>query len=161
MSKLEPIELQIRINNAQTIQSDKNGFFRNFCENVFKAAKEMKDDNDDDDNNWLERVFGNECKTNEQRIKLLLRNDKNPINDVIRITLNRIKPVYRSKNPTESLRRRLNAEKLHLQYLSENDSKLLKNALHEVNVAVIQAPTLGKMDKFEISNLKLINFFLF
>lgn len=133
MARLESIDLQIRINSALTVQSDKNGFFRDFCEQVFLTARAH--------NNWLERVFA-ECGSNQERINSLL-SDSSPVSLIILSTLVHVKSVYRQKNAFVSMRRRLNAEKLQLQYFNENDPRLLKGALCESNVAVIQAPAKG------------------
>lgn len=136
MAQMESLELQMRINSALTVQSDKNGFFRDFCENVFLTAKEH--------DNWLEKVFS-KCTSNEQRIALFLSTDT-PVSEVILSTLNCVKPVYRQKNALISRKRRMNAEKLQLQYFAENDQKFLRDALLEANVALIQAPARGTIN---------------
>ncbi|XP_055384108.1 SET and MYND domain-containing protein 4 [Condylostylus longicornis] len=107
----------------RTIQSDKNGFFREFYEEVKESCGEK----------WLKNYFG-QFKSDQARI-LSIFNDRE-ISDIVMGILENVQSVYKKKDATFSAQRRIQAEK---SFLLGDYSK----ALILINQAILRAPEKG------------------
>ena len=80
--------------SLETLRSGKNGFFREFSENVTRVAGER----------WICQVFGR-LTSDEQRIRAIFTDAK--VKDTVLETLNRTEILYRGKDANVSRARRL------------------------------------------------------
>ena len=120
---METADIYSQVCSARTVQSDKNGFFAEFIEEVKSSAGEK----------WLKNYFG-QLKSDQARI-LSIFNDRE-ICDTALAVLENVRPVFKQKDTTFSSQRRLQAEK---SFLTDDYAK----ALLLINQSVIRAPTKG------------------
>lgn len=116
--------------SAQTVQSERRGFFNEFCVDVRDACGDK----------WLRNYFG-KLKSNAARV-LSIFSDREVCDPVLGV-LEHVQPVFKQKDALFSAQRRAQADKLYLMSGSgdgEESRELLQQALMAANLAVMRAP---------------------
>ncbi|XP_017043504.1 SET and MYND domain-containing protein 4 [Drosophila ficusphila] len=119
-----------QICSAQTVQSEKRGFFNEFCVDVRDACGDK----------WLRNYFG-KLKSNAARV-LSIFSDREVCDPVLGV-LEHVQPVFKQKDALFSAQRRAQADKFFLMSgngESEESKELLQQALMAANLAVMRAP---------------------
>ncbi|EDV38803.1 uncharacterized protein Dana_GF24983 [Drosophila ananassae] len=119
--------------STRTVQSEKRGFFNEFCVDVREACGDK----------WLQNYFG-KLKSNAARV-LSIFSDREVCDPVLGV-LEHVQPVFKQKDALFSAQRRAQADKLLLMSsgegagAEEGSRELLQQALLAANLAVMRAP---------------------
>ncbi|KAH8251003.1 hypothetical protein KR026_004093 [Drosophila bipectinata] len=118
--------------STRTVQSEKRGFFNEFCVDVRDACGDK----------WLQNYFG-KLKSNAARV-LSIFSDREVCDPVLGV-LEHVQPVFKPKDALFSAQRRAQADKLLLMsseatVVEEAIRELLQQALMAANLAVMRAP---------------------
>ncbi|KAH8316781.1 hypothetical protein KR074_007712 [Drosophila pseudoananassae] len=118
--------------STRTVQSEKRGFFNEFCVDVREACGDK----------WLQNYFG-KLKSNAARV-LSIFSDREVCDPVLGV-LEHVQPVFKPKDALFSAQRRAQADKLLLMssegaVVEEAIRELLQQALMAANLAVMRAP---------------------
>ncbi|XP_068149660.1 SET and MYND domain-containing protein 4 [Drosophila tropicalis] len=120
-----------QICSTRTVQSDKKGFFNEFCADVRSACGDK----------WLQNYFG-KLKSNAARV-LSIFSDREVCDPVLGV-LEHVQPVFKAKEGLFSAQRRAQADKYYLLACSSSEEEerkeLLQQALLAAHLAVIRAP---------------------
>ncbi|XP_022225325.2 SET and MYND domain-containing protein 4 [Drosophila obscura] len=120
-----------KICSTRTVQSEKKGFFNDFCGDVRETCGDK----------WLKNYFG-KLKSNAARV-LSIFSDREVCDPVLGV-LEHVQPVYKQKDALFSFQRRAQADKFYLLSCSTNEAderrELLQQALLASNLAVMRAP---------------------
>ncbi|KAH8246284.1 hypothetical protein KR038_011157 [Drosophila bunnanda] len=119
-----------QICSTQTVQSEKKGFFNEFCVDVREACGDK----------WLRNYFG-KLKSNAARV-LSIFSDREVCDPVLGV-LEHVQPVFKQKDALFSSQRRAQADKFFLMSggeAEESSKELLQQALLAANLAVMRAP---------------------
>ncbi|EDW40325.1 GL24960 [Drosophila persimilis] len=120
-----------KICSTRTVQSEKKGFFNDFCGDVRETCGDK----------WLKNYFG-KLKSNAARV-LSIFSDREVCDPVLGV-LEHVQPVYKLKDALFSFQRRAQADKYYLLSCSTNEAderrELLQQALLAANLAVMRAP---------------------
>ncbi|SPP87417.1 SET and MYND domain-containing protein 4 [Drosophila guanche] len=120
-----------KICSTRTVQSEKKGFFNDFCGDVRETCGDK----------WLKNYFG-KLKSNAARV-LSIFSDREVCDPVLGV-LEHVQPVYKQKDAVFSFQRRAQADKFYLLSCSTSEPderrELLQQALLASNLAVMRAP---------------------
>ncbi|XP_034659633.1 SET and MYND domain-containing protein 4 [Drosophila subobscura] len=120
-----------KICSTRTVQSEKKGFFNDFCGDVRETCGDK----------WLKNYFG-KLKSNAARV-LSIFSDREVCDPVLGV-LEHVQPVYKQKDAVFSFQRRAQADKFYLLSCSTSEAgerrELLQQALLASNLAVMRAP---------------------
>ncbi|XP_016933469.3 SET and MYND domain-containing protein 4 [Drosophila suzukii] len=119
-----------QICSTQTVQSERRGFFNEFCLDVRDACGDK----------WLRNYFG-KLKSNAARV-LSIFSDREVCDPVLGV-LEHVQPVFKQKDALFSAQRRAQADKFYLMSGNGEDEEsreILQQALMAANLAVMRAP---------------------
>ncbi|KAH8274951.1 hypothetical protein KR018_002553 [Drosophila ironensis] len=118
-----------QICSTQTVQSEKKGFFNEFCVDVRETCGDK----------WLQNYFG-KLKSNAARV-LSIFSDREVCDPVLGV-LEHVQPVFKPKDALFSAQRRAQGDKLLLMSSADDEDakELLQQALQAANLAVMRAP---------------------
>ncbi|KAH8380352.1 hypothetical protein KR009_010174 [Drosophila setifemur] len=117
--------------SVRTVQSERKGFFNEFCVDVREECGDK----------WLQNYFG-KLKSNAARV-LSIFSDREVCDPVLGV-LEHVQPVFKQKDALFSAQRRAQADKMFLMSSGsgeeEENRELLQQALLAANLAVMRAP---------------------